>query len=225
MLSQRLFVEGLVLQKRKTRIVPAAEFRETSRLLDPAAANDAKADDEQKLLGISVQFDPYSANPTEDYERLTAAVREIDVVGILSREIVFVSDRVLPEFWLPDSAATVVLSALRDGDFSPAGFEPTLGELCLDPLPTAGVVGVAFGHAPDCVEVLGQKYDRANIKRVSRFTFADDVSKDGSGVFRIEYWAALVGDQREEECPARNVCSSPVWHVCKDTDGVAMIRA
>lgn len=128
----------------------------------------------------------------------------VDVVEV-TLEVVFVSDRVLPELRLPDSATTIDFSALRDGDFGPAGFEPTLGELRLDPLPAAGVVGVAFGHAPDCVEVLRQKNDRANVKRVSRFTFADDVAKDGSGVFRIEYWAALVGDQREEECPARNV--------------------
>jgi hypothetical protein len=148
----------------------------------------------------------------------------VDVVEV-TLEIVFVSDRVLPELWLPDSTATVVLSALCDGDFSPARFEPTLGELRLDPLPAAGVVGVAFGHSPDCVEVLGREYERAKVERVSRFTFADHVAEDCLGVFRVEDWAALVGNQRKEECPARNVCSSPVWHVCKDTVGVAMIRA
>lgn len=86
-LSQRLFVEGLVLQKRKTKIMKASEFREITRILDPVQTEDSTATDEQRLLGISIQFDPYSDNPEEDYELLCAAVREIDVIGILSREI------------------------------------------------------------------------------------------------------------------------------------------
>lgn len=90
----------------------------------------------------------------------------VDVVKV-AFEVVFVPDRVLPELWLPDPPPDIVLSALRDGDLSSAAFKPALGELSLDPLPAAGIVRVTFRHAPDCVEVLRQQHDRANVERVS----------------------------------------------------------
>jgi hypothetical protein len=84
LLSEKLFNEGLVLQKNKTRILSAAEFYDTWKLLDPKVPAET---DEEKLLSISIRFDPYSETPEEDYERLAAAVNEVDVVGILAREI------------------------------------------------------------------------------------------------------------------------------------------
>ena len=87
-LSQKLFIEGLVLQKKKTRILSAGEYLDINKQLDPAREEDNdEASDESKLLSISVRYDPYSPTAEEDYEALAAAVREVDVVGILSREI------------------------------------------------------------------------------------------------------------------------------------------
>ena len=86
-LSEKLANEGLVLQKKKTRILSAQEFRETAQLLDPAEAANALATEEQKLLSISLRFDPYSPTAEEDYEELKGAIQEIDIIGILGREI------------------------------------------------------------------------------------------------------------------------------------------
>ncbi|WP_265922982.1 RNA-directed DNA polymerase [Cupriavidus nantongensis] len=86
-LSEKLSNEGLVLQKKKTRILTAQEFRETAQLLDPAEAANALATEEQKLLSISLRFDPYSPNAEEEYEELKGAIQEIDIIGILGREI------------------------------------------------------------------------------------------------------------------------------------------
>jgi hypothetical protein len=86
-LSEKLANEGLVLQKKKTRILAAQEFRETAQLLDPAEAANALATEEQKLLSISLRFDPYSPNAEEEYEDLKGAIQEIDIIGILGREI------------------------------------------------------------------------------------------------------------------------------------------
>ncbi|WP_428384350.1 RNA-directed DNA polymerase [Nevskia ramosa] len=86
-LSEKLANEGLVLQKKKTRILSAQEFRETAQLLDPAEAANALATEEQKLLSISLRFDPYSPTAEEDYEELKGAIHEIDIIGILGREI------------------------------------------------------------------------------------------------------------------------------------------
>lgn len=85
-LSELLFNEGLVLHKKKTRILTAEEYRETSRAFLPTEDGEDPSD-EKKLLNISLRFDPYSPTAEEDYEALKAAVREVDIVGILGREV------------------------------------------------------------------------------------------------------------------------------------------
>ena len=85
-LSERLFNEGLVLHKKKTRILTADEYRETSRAFMPTGEAEDPSD-EMKLLNISLRFDPYSPTAVEDYEVLKAAVGEVDIVGILGREV------------------------------------------------------------------------------------------------------------------------------------------
>jgi len=85
-LSDKLFNEGLSLQKSKTKITTAKELQEVSRYLDPIT-DDGHASPETRLLGLSIKFDPYSPHADEDYRALKEAVRSIDIVGILSREI------------------------------------------------------------------------------------------------------------------------------------------
>lgn len=85
-LSERLFDEGLVLHKKKTRILTAEEYQETSRAFMPAD-DTQDSTDEKRLLNISLRFDPYSPTAEEDYETLKAAVGEVDIIGILGREV------------------------------------------------------------------------------------------------------------------------------------------
>lgn len=89
LLAEKLFNEGLVLQKSKTKILPAAQYIETTHLLGPTneGSTEVNHSEEQKLLNISVRFDPYSPTAEEDYERLKAAVSEVDILGILGREV------------------------------------------------------------------------------------------------------------------------------------------
>ncbi|MFO1367891.1 MAG: RNA-directed DNA polymerase [Marinagarivorans sp.] len=86
-LSESLFNEGLVLQKNKTKILTSEEFRSTAKLLDPKDTKDPLASDEQKLLNITLRYDPYSETADDDYEALKAAMRNVDIVGILGREV------------------------------------------------------------------------------------------------------------------------------------------
>jgi len=86
-LSEQLHNEGLSLQKKKTKIITTDEFKETARLLDPADKADPLAEEEQKLLNISLRYDPYSDTADEDYEALKSAVKGIDIIGILGREV------------------------------------------------------------------------------------------------------------------------------------------
>ncbi|MCK4236886.1 MAG: RNA-directed DNA polymerase [Candidatus Krumholzibacteria bacterium] len=85
-LSEQLFNEGLVLQKKKTRILSAEEYRETSKAFMPTDDEEGTSD-EKKLLNISLRFDPYSPTAEEDYETLKAAVGDVDILGILGREV------------------------------------------------------------------------------------------------------------------------------------------
>jgi hypothetical protein len=87
MLSDKLANDGLTLQKQKTRVLTSEEFAEMNRLLDPAPGDDLTASEEQKLLGVSIRFDPYSPTAEEDYDALKRAINEIDIVGILSKEV------------------------------------------------------------------------------------------------------------------------------------------
>ena len=86
-LSERLFNEGLSLQKSKTRILSASEFSQIHAFLDPKPVDDLGASEEQKLLNLSIKFDPYSPTAEEEYDTLKAAVKQIDILGILSNEI------------------------------------------------------------------------------------------------------------------------------------------
>ena len=84
-LSDYLSMEGLSLQKSKTKILPSSEFQQLSALLDPTLAD--ASTDEQRLLHLAIRFDPYSPNAEDDYDALRDAVKQVDILGILSREI------------------------------------------------------------------------------------------------------------------------------------------
>jgi hypothetical protein len=87
-LSEKLFNEGLSLQKNKTRILTSKEFLNELKLLLVAEQREEEhLTEEEKLLRISIRFDPYSATRVDDYERLKDQVSKIDIAGILSREL------------------------------------------------------------------------------------------------------------------------------------------
>lgn len=86
-LAEKLANDGLSLQKAKTKIVPSKEFESIHSFLDPLPGSNPIADEEQKLLNISIRFDPYSLTAEEDYEKLKDALRSVDILGILAREV------------------------------------------------------------------------------------------------------------------------------------------
>jgi hypothetical protein len=88
LISEKLFNEGLSLQKNKTRILTAKEFTdEVSLLLKAHQAEEDNLTEEDRLLRISIRFDPYSDTRVDDYEELKEQVAEVDIVGILTREL------------------------------------------------------------------------------------------------------------------------------------------
>lgn len=98
LLSEKLFEnQGLSLQKSKTRIMTAAEFRSTSPVQPPASEADGDQLGEKgredvnarsrRLLSFSLRFDPYSPTAAEDYEKLKDEIRKFDIIGMLKEEL------------------------------------------------------------------------------------------------------------------------------------------
>ncbi len=87
-LSEKLFNEGLSLQKNKTRILTSKEFLDEMKLLIKAEKiGEDNLSEEDKLLRLSIHFDPYSDTRVDDYENLKEQVAKVDVAGILGREL------------------------------------------------------------------------------------------------------------------------------------------
>lgn len=87
-LSEKLFNEGLSLQKNKTRILTSKEFLdETKLLIKSDQIDEENLSEEDKLLRLSIHFDPYSDTRVDDYENLKEQVAKVDVAGILGREL------------------------------------------------------------------------------------------------------------------------------------------
>jgi Reverse transcriptase (RNA-dependent DNA polymerase) len=87
-LSEKLFNEGLSLQKNKTRILTSKEFLdETKLLIKSDQIDEEKLSEEDKLLRLSIRFDPYSDTRVDDYKNLKEQVAKVDVAGILGREL------------------------------------------------------------------------------------------------------------------------------------------
>ena len=93
-LSEKLFDnQGLSLQKAKTRMMTASEFKATNPLKhqmeqDAADGDFQPADHGSKeLLRFSLWFDPYSKTAKEDYERLRSEIKKFDIIKLLKDEL------------------------------------------------------------------------------------------------------------------------------------------
>jgi hypothetical protein len=79
--------EGLSLQKAKTRILSAPEFRATSDFAEPADGESAEDAEARAFRRLRVHYDPYSATAAADYEILIEELGKFDIIGMLGREL------------------------------------------------------------------------------------------------------------------------------------------
>lgn len=88
-LSEKLFNRlGLTLQKSKTRIMSAQEFRATSQFAQEAGAQkEDGAGERWVLLNLKIPFNPYSEDPVGDYEDLRREINRYNLLGMLTREL------------------------------------------------------------------------------------------------------------------------------------------
>ena len=85
---------------------------------------------EQKLLGLSLKYDPYSPTAEEDYLALKASVADIDIVGILSNEVAKAAkDQTLTRQALNALRALEVAERERSLSILPACWLPNIKEM------------------------------------------------------------------------------------------------
>lgn len=77
--------QGLSLQKSKTRIIKSSEFINT--FPEHLKAEIAPSTDRERLLSLSLNFDPYSSTGEEDYETLKESLGKIDFLALLNEEL------------------------------------------------------------------------------------------------------------------------------------------
>ena len=89
-LSQSLITnQGLTLQKSKTRIMTSIEFQNSfpkHLIADPPPADSPLESETIKLLKLSLNYDPYDQNASENYDILKGELKDIDIVGLLASE-------------------------------------------------------------------------------------------------------------------------------------------
>lgn len=77
--------DGLTLQKSKTRILTSAEFRS---MLEPATSEEPDTRSPiQRLMSLTLRFDPYAPDAAEQYEALKDELEGIDLVGLLNEQL------------------------------------------------------------------------------------------------------------------------------------------
>lgn len=87
LLSELLYDnEGLSLQKSKTRLMTPQEFEELSDFAPrkPQDTDEAKA---RSLLSLKLRFDPYSPTAAQDYKKLKAQVKDLELERWLNEEM------------------------------------------------------------------------------------------------------------------------------------------
>jgi hypothetical protein len=78
--------EGLAFQKAKTRIMTSSEFIASQALVLTPDSGDASSD-LRHLFSLKLRYDPYSDNAEAEYAELKKEITQLDIIGMLNREL------------------------------------------------------------------------------------------------------------------------------------------
>ncbi|PLR48274.1 RNA-dependent DNA polymerase [Chimaeribacter arupi] len=79
--------EGLTLQKHKTNIVTKEEFLSVTKAKLHGNDEDEDSPMKARFMSLPIRFDPYSANAIEEYEEIKDALKDFDLLTMLSSEL------------------------------------------------------------------------------------------------------------------------------------------
>lgn len=83
--SRTLANDSLSLQKSKTRILSKSEFFAVNKNI--IADQSKTVTPTQRLMSLTLRYDPYSANAEQDYEALKDELESIDIVALLNEQL------------------------------------------------------------------------------------------------------------------------------------------
>ncbi|MBZ9953265.1 hypothetical protein [Mesorhizobium sp. BR1-1-15] len=78
--------EGLSLQKSKTRILTSSEFKHVLSQIRGGDDRETRSPI-QRLMSLTLRFDPYAPNAAKQYDELKDELEEIDVVALLNEQL------------------------------------------------------------------------------------------------------------------------------------------
>ncbi len=84
-LHEALDNEGLTLQKSKTRILSKFEFRAVNSYI--SKADNFAETPAQRLMNLSLRFDPYASDAAAQYELLKGELGKIDITALLNEQL------------------------------------------------------------------------------------------------------------------------------------------
>jgi len=127
-------------------------------------------------------------------------------------EFPLVTDHVLPEAMLPDTALSLANTAGVGGSFGTAGGHEGMGKAGFDHSPTGREIGVAAGEGPDGMDMLGKHNGGVDGERVTGTRIGERPAKDGDGVRGTKDRPAVESYDREIERAARFECPTILRH-------------
>lgn len=127
----------------------------------------------------------------------------VDVVEV-PRQVRVVADRVLPKPPLPNPASAISLMRRTLLLFDATRGEPCLSETLLHQCPSFGEVRVAVRQRPDRVQMVGQKYERLDVKRPALLAPVKGFAQTSTRHLVTQEAGAVLRHQREEEGSTRH---------------------
>jgi hypothetical protein len=141
---------------------------------------------------------------------------EVDVVNV-TPQINVVTNRMFPVASLPDAPLTARTPDRR----AIFRFRHAATEIRLDAAPPRRVIGIAFGQAPDAMQMLGQDHPCDHGKRPTRPLQRNAVSQAVEVCRQQVVVAPLQQVHGEEPCTAMRPVGSVVWHAEKHARATA----
>ena len=79
--------EGLSLNRNKTRLLTNSELKAQSIFNTEERSESADEKEKRRFFSLRLQFDPYSPTAAEDYDALSHAIGQFDVLSLIENEI------------------------------------------------------------------------------------------------------------------------------------------
>lgn len=135
----------------------------------------------------------------------------MDIVEVRFK-IVFIFDRMLPESTLPNATPMLAFLSSRDRCIATSARQKSLRKVRLDHAPASGIVGIARGQCPECVQMVRQQHQGVDFERPVPLAITNDSTQQRPIRHTMKQSPSPMSDDSKEKRAARNVCATVVRH-------------